>query len=131
VNLVTQSAMTDTIVPEPSATENAGVAKMPAVQGADLDLLRKGYALVVRQRLEMASRYPGSARRAGRDGSVVLRLHVASDGSIGKTSIESSSTWPDLDQAAVGAANQLSNLPPPPGGSIDVIVPVRFSLRDR
>jgi protein TonB len=90
---------------------------------------RMRYGLGVRERLEGARRYPETARRAGRDGTVVLRLHVDADGHVATTSVETPSDWPDLDRAALAAADRLGSLPAPPGGPIDVVVPVRFSLR--
>jgi protein TonB len=102
-------------------------ARTTGVEGLPDQRMR--YGLGVRQRLEGARRYPETARRSGRDGTVVLRLHVDADGHVATTSVESPSNWPDLDRAALAAVDRLGSLPPPPGGPIEVVVPVRFSLR--
>ena len=47
--------------------------------------------------------YPHMSRRLGEQGTVVLRVLVKSDGTIGAAEVESSSSFPRLDQAAIDA----------------------------
>lgn len=90
---------------------------------------RSRYGLEVRRRVDGAKRFPEAARRRERDGKVFLRISVEADGRVSVTSIVTPSPWPELDRAALAAAGQLGVLPPPPGGPIDVLVPVHFTLR--
>lgn len=45
--------------------------------------------------------YPPASRRLGETGTVVLKLHVLEDGSVGDAIIEKSSGYPDLDYSAM------------------------------
>lgn len=45
--------------------------------------------------------YPPASRRLGEHGTVVLKLHVLEDGSVGDAIIDQSSGYPDLDYAAM------------------------------
>ncbi|MCX7970011.1 MAG: energy transducer TonB [Negativicutes bacterium] len=69
--------------------------------------------------------YPRAARRAGRQGTVVLRLHIAGDGTVDTVMVATSSGFGDLDQAAVAAVGQWRFRPAAPCWST---VPVTFSL---
>ena len=53
--------------------------------------------------------YPHMSRRLGEQGTVVLRVLVISDGTIGAAEVESSSSFPRLDQAAIDAVKMISN----------------------
>jgi len=105
-----------------------GIGRPAATRPEGLTDGKMRYALEVRRRVVDARRYPERARKSDQAGTVVLRLRVDADGHLAATSVEAPSDWPDLDRAALAAADRLGNLPPPPGGPIEVLVPVRFSL---
>jgi len=95
----------------------------------DLASRRHAYALSVRLALREASRYPRQARRMGWEGQVVLRVAVDTAGRLAEASVVEPSDHDSLDEAALACARSLPTLPPPPGGPMEVVVPVRFSLR--
>ncbi|WP_116812155.1 energy transducer TonB [Steroidobacter cummioxidans] len=78
--------------------------------------------------------YPPSARRAGHEGTVTVSVEVLTDGSVGTTTVVTSSGSPILDQAGVDAVRAWRFEPAtgedgkPIAGS--VAVPVTFKLTD-
>lgn len=71
--------------------------------------------------------YPFSARRAGRDGTVRLRLWVEADGSVADAQVIASSGARDLDRAALHAVRRW-RFAPGPAETLDISI--RFHLRD-
>lgn len=108
-----------------------GVAGAPQSSEAGLDRLRVAYALDVRRSLESIGRYPTVARRLGLAGRVVLRVRIDDAGRVANSSVETPSDHPELDDAALASTRRLHALAPPPGGAIDVVVPVVFTMRSR
>ena len=86
------------------------------------------YVIEVQRRFDAVKRLPESARRKERDGLVVLKVRIEADGRVASTSIESPSDWPELDRAALATASRVGDLPPPPAGNREFLVPIRFSL---
>jgi len=78
--------------------------------------------------------YPTRARRMGLEGTVVLLLHVAADGTVASVEIASSSGHEILDRAAAEAAADRWRFEPARRGSLavakDVRGPVEFKLTD-
>ena len=78
-------------------------------------------------------RYPTAALRRRQEGSVLLRVTVAADGHPSRLSIQHSSGYPVLDQAAVQAVSEWvfepARLDAKPVQS-EIEVPVRFRLED-
>lgn len=76
--------------------------------------------------------YPDDALRRRLQGQTMLRIVVASDGIVGRVTVERSSGHPSLDDAAVRAAREWRFSPARRRGTAiedEVLVPVRFSLR--
>lgn len=76
-------------------------------------------------------RYPESARRAGVQGTAVLRVRVLADGTVGELLIEQSSGNSDLDAAAVEAVRRWRFEAARRGGApvaVWVLIPFRFTL---
>jgi TonB family protein len=76
--------------------------------------------------------YPTAAYAAGIEGTVLLRLTVASDGRVARVEVLRSSGHPILDGAAVNTVKQWRGEPARRGGEpIETIetLPVRFQLR--
>ncbi len=90
---------------------------------------RRAYALVVRQAIEAGRTYPVGARRREAEGEVVIRVRIGASGRVDEVRVEASSGHPDLDRAAMRFARSVPRLPPPPGGSMWVRIPIEFSLR--
>ncbi|MCR6631313.1 MAG: TonB family protein [Magnetospirillum sp.] len=76
--------------------------------------------------------YPWSARRRGREGRVVVRLHVGADGRALLAEVLESSGDPTLDQAALDTLGRWYLQPALANGvpvATRVVVPIRFELR--
>lgn len=76
-------------------------------------------------------RYPEGARRSGHQGTVLLTLTVAAEGSCLDVSVKSGSGFPELDAAAVEAARdwRFTRAPRERREPRRVDVPVRFVIR--
>jgi TonB family protein len=80
---------------------------------------------------QVKPRYPESARRAGAQGTTLLKLHILENGKVGEVRIEQSAGHPDLDTAAADAVRKWLFEP----ARIDkrplavwVLLPVKFEL---
>lgn len=77
--------------------------------------------------------YPRRAREMGWEGTVVLRVEVNPDGTVGGIAVYQASGYPILDEAALTAVKGWRFAPPTDGAftfSAVVDVPVRFDLRE-
>ncbi|MDY6947924.1 MAG: M56 family metallopeptidase [Pseudomonadota bacterium] len=80
----------------PILTATAAIRSSPEVNTATQVILpRSNPAKPLSQ-----PQYPSASRRAGEAGTVVLKLHVLEDGSVGDAAVVKSSGYPDLDYAA-------------------------------
>src|SRR5262245_7451632 len=76
--------------------------------------------------------YPSSARRAGAQGTTLLRVFVAQDGRVGEIVVQESAGHPDLDRAATDAVARWRFEPARRGSEavgMWVLLPVQFQLR--
>lgn len=92
-------------------------------EGGQLTGPRVGYRMI--------PRYPESARRAGAQGTTVLRVRVLADGSVGEVRVDRSAGSADLDAAAGDAAKHWRFEPARRVGepvSVWVLIPIRFTL---
>lgn len=77
--------------------------------------------------------YPRRAREMGWEGTVVLRVEVKPDGTVGDIAVRQRSGYAVLDEAALTAVKQWRFAPPTDGAftfSAVVDVPVRFDLKE-
>jgi protein TonB len=83
--------------------------------------------------LERHKQYPATARWHRIEGSAVLRVAMRRDGSVSAWRLERSTGNADLDAAVGVMVRRASPLPAPPaefpGDPVELLVPVRFSLR--
>jgi protein TonB len=79
-----------------------------------------------------APRYPSDARLRNQQGTVLLRVLVAADGSVERIELGQSSGFDSLDQAAIETVRDSWRFVPAEndGAKLEswVIVPIRFSL---
>lgn len=78
--------------------------------------------------------YPKRAREMGWEGTVVLRVEVKPDGSVGAISVHRTSGHLTLDEAALTAVKRWRFAPPTDGAfsfATVVDVPVRFDLKEQ
>jgi TonB family protein len=78
--------------------------------------------------------YPESARKAGIDGKVLLRVRVNRDGTVEDARVEKGiEGYPELGRSAVEAVKQWTFVPATSGGGAveaEIVVPVGFGLED-
>jgi protein TonB len=79
-------------------------------------------------------RYPAAARDRSETGEIVLKLVLDRSGKVADADVIRSSGSSRLDEAAIEMATRANPLPPPPeqipGQTIELLVPVRFQLKD-
>lgn len=76
-------------------------------------------------------RYPESARRAGAQGTTLIKVLILATGKIGEIQIEESASHPALDQAAVDAVRRWRFEPGKENGrpvDLWVLIPLEFKL---
>lgn len=76
--------------------------------------------------------YPNSARRAGAQGTTLLKLHVLANGRVGDVMIEQSAGHRDLDNAAIEAVKQWLFEPARMDKApiaVWVLLPIKFELQ--
>lgn len=76
--------------------------------------------------------YPHSAKRAGQEGRVLLRVQILADGSAGSVSVARTSGFEALDEAAVEAVRKWKFVPAKRDGNpveSAVNVPINFNLK--
>ena len=121
-----------------------GIGVQPAVSAPALPrsraLLRdetaatKGVRTRPRYLEAMRPPYPRRAREMGWEGTVVLRVEVKPDGTVGVVSVYRTSGYLTLDDAALIAVKRWRFAPPTDGAfsfSTVVDVPVRFDLKEQ
>jgi protein TonB len=77
--------------------------------------------------------YPPISRRLGEQGKVVLRVHVAADGSTTEVQVNTSSGYPRLDDSALATVRRWKFIPARLGQEAVaawVLVPIAFTLKD-
>ena len=93
----------------------------------------KGVRTRARYLETMRPPYPQRAREMGWEGTVVLRVEVNPDGTVGGLAVYQASGYPVLDEAALTAVKRWRFAPPTDGAftfSAVVDVPVRFDLKE-
>jgi periplasmic protein TonB len=81
---------------------------------------------------QVKPRYPESARRAGAQGTTLLKLQVLENGKVGEVQIERSAGHADLDNAAVDAVKRWLFQPARMGTipvAVWVLLPVKFEIQ--
>jgi len=94
----------------------------------------KGVRTRARYLESMRPPYPKRAREMGWEGTVVLRVEVKPDGTVGEASIHRTSGYITLDEAALVAVKRWRFSPPTDGAfsfATVVDVPVRFDLKEQ
>ena len=119
--------------PRPVAAPKAQAAA-PALSSAE----RPSNAIpnwrsLVAAMLERNKRYPPEARSRGDRGTANVRFTIDRAGRLVGASLVGSSGSAALDQEAVALVRRAQPFPPPPpevrGGTITIVVPVRFNIR--
>jgi periplasmic protein TonB len=91
----------------------------------------QSYVAMVRAWLERHKSYPDSARQAGEEGRVAVRLRVDRAGDVLGYTLVSGTGYPDLDGGVEGMLRGARMPPFPPeldGTEVELTVTLRFSL---
>lgn len=89
-------------------------------------------ATLVGSSSDLAKEYPPLSQRLGEEGTVVVALEVAADGSVSDARVVSSSGYPRLDNAALSAVRQAHFKPATINGvpvASKARLPIRYELR--
>jgi protein TonB len=78
--------------------------------------------------LERHKRYPAIARDHGEQGVVQLSFSLDQQGHVTASRIIKSSGYEALDKETLDLVKRAEPFPPPPGGTIDLTVPIHFNL---
>lgn len=90
---------------------------------------RENYLGRLRRQIQSHLRYPMSARRLKLEGESLLRFSILGDGSVSALRLDRSSGHAILDRRALATVESAGPFEAPPeGGTIDVVLPVNFSL---
>jgi periplasmic protein TonB len=93
--------------------------------GADVDLPSNHFA-------NHAPAYPPESLFAGHEGTVLMRVHISTTGTVAQLSVEQSSGYPLLDESALRAVRYWRFIPGKKAGrpaQFEVLIPVRFTIR--
>ncbi len=120
---VTEEAAEPVIESEPSALQD------PAreISTVDSRMVAAAYERQVAQIIRRNLLYPANARRRGIEGTVLVRFVIEDRGRAADIRIVESSGAPILDGNALETIMKCS-FPPPPGGSVELSLPITFRL---
>ena len=104
-----------------TASSPAQIQARRPTAGEENELIN--YFARIKTLVERNKRYPQEARRRGQEGTVVLRISIREDGSLGSVSIVKSSGYSSLDGETLRVIRSIGRFPPPPGGR-----PIEFNL---
>lgn len=89
------------------------------------------YLAIIRAHIEQNKRYPRFSKRQNHEGTSIIRLVIAKDGSIVKIALLSSSGYSTLDKAAMDAVKNSSPFSPPSDyglGKVSLDIPLCYLL---
>lgn len=120
----------------PQATSEQATRAAAPAQGATPDppsaALPTWRGLLLRH-LERHKRYPADAQRQRQEGVVYMRFTLSRDGRVLAARLERSSSIASLDQEGLDLLQRAQPMPPfptdQPGESMELIVPIQFTLR--
>jgi protein TonB len=111
-------------VDTPSVATSSSMPSVPQMQGVKSEARALGNPKFA---------YPEEARQLGLEGMVVLALDISAEGRVVKASVQTSSGYRILDDAALRDARSLEFEPARQGGTpipTTIFQPVRYRLRD-
>ena len=120
-------------------TISAWLALAPPAVAAEPDTSQHfppDYVQAVSKAISSELRYPDDARKAGEEGTALVRVDVERDGTIQSVGIKKSSGHPRLDAEALGLFGRLGHLPPVPAEvspkehEFTFRLPITFSMKN-
>jgi len=120
------------VAPESAPETVSLLAPAPPLRLAPSAETLSEYTRSVSKALERYKEYPRIAELRGWEGSVTMRLRVASSGRLIEARVYKSSGFDVLDQQAIAMVSKAGALPVPPEGldadGVPVLVPINFRL---
>ncbi len=120
---VPEEAAEPVIQSEPSALEEPS----HEISTVDSRMVAAAYERQVAEIIRRNLQYPANARRRGIEGTVLVRFVIEDRGRTADILIVQSSGAPILDRNALETIVKCS-FPPPPGGSVELSLPITFRL---
>jgi protein TonB len=119
--------------PAPAEAPTEAAAPAPAAPSPARVQPPANYIGALLAALDRHKEYPSAARFRRAEGVAYLRFAMRRDGTVASFRIERSSGHEDLDDSVMEMIRRASPLPRPPpempGDPVELVVPVRFSLR--
>ncbi|UZJ40753.1 TonB family protein [Prosthecochloris sp. SCSIO W1101] len=89
------------------------------------------YLAIIRAQIEQNKHYPRFSKKQNHEGTSLIKLHIAKDGSVLQVTMLSSSGYEPLDKATLDAVNKSSPFPAPSDyelGELSLEIPVCYML---
>lgn len=119
-------------IPAVASTADATLPEVRERRGKPSTLWLAGYTRTISGQVARLKHYPPIARLRGWEGTTVVAIQLAADGTVLHTRIEQSSGHPVLDSQALAMVRQAEPLPPYPqghnGDPLTVRLPIVFAL---
>ena len=114
---------------EPVMESEPSVLEEPSheISAVDSRMIAAAYESQVAEIIRRNLQYPANARRRGIEGTVLVRFVIEDRGRTADILIVQSSGAPILDRNALETIVKCS-FPPPPGGSVELSLPITFRL---
>lgn len=132
VNLPTTAALPTAAPAAPAVTELAAAPEARERRGKPSTLWLANYTKTISGQVGRLKHYPSIARLRGWQGTAVISIQLAADGTVLQIRIEQSSGHDVLDSQALAMVRQAEPLPPYPerhdGDPLTVRLPIVFAL---
>ena len=119
-------------VVQPIPTPPKAPTPPPAPSPAMVANVKNKYLSKIRQSIDKLKSYPKNAKRLGQTGTVKVTFTVMADGTIEKTSVEQTSGFTSLDEAAMKILTTLAKVPPIPKElaqeSFEITLPIDYTI---
>lgn len=122
-----QEAPEEEIEPAPESVTPA--EPVESVSAVDSRMAAEIYERQVLNIIRKNLRYPANARRRGIEGTVTVRFTILGSGEVSGVRIVRSSGANVLDKATLEAIGRCG-FPPPPGGRVELSIPITFRLTE-
>lgn len=124
-----KSAVNDNEVVQNKTGEAGGESHLATPLASSSEI--SSYLAIIRAHIEQNKRYPRFSKRQNHEGTSIIRLVIAKDGSIVKITLLSSSGYNTLDKAAMDAVKNSSPFSPPSDyglGKVSLDIPLCYLL---
>lgn len=117
-------------LPQEKTEETGAEPQLTASSSAVLDI--NGYLSLIRSQIEKHKYYPRFSRKQNHEGTSLIKIDIAKDGSVMQVTLLSSSGYKTLDKAALDAIRQSSPFPAPSDygfHELSLDIPINYMIR--